>query len=190
MTTATPVLRSSCHDRRSFYRACLPWQAPQAERALPRIPTLPAPRPLLVQEDSRQVAYFGPCFKRGDSAGAAKAADAALKECDKKKDDLHAGRKPRAETGDLTVKGDVQSIPARQGGSLRRGEVTPRSWQDYKDACDLLVSHLGKGRLVADLDPDEFAELRKKIARRWGRARWATSSTGWGPPPNSPRTMA
>ena len=57
-----------------------------------------------MQEDSRQVAYFGPCFKRGDSAGAAKAADAALKECDKKKDDLHAGRKPRAESGGLSVK--------------------------------------------------------------------------------------
>src|SRR5262249_49540353 len=48
------------------------------------------------------------------------------------------------------------------------GELTARSWQDYKDACDLIVSHFGKGRLVADLDPDDFAALRKKMAKRWG----------------------
>jgi hypothetical protein len=31
-----------------------------------------------------------------------------------------------------------------------------------------LVKHFGKDRLVADLDPEDFAELRAKMARRWG----------------------
>ena len=33
---------------------------------------------------------------------------------------------------------------------------------------DLIVKHLGKSRLVADLDPDDFAALRNKVAKRWG----------------------
>ncbi len=30
------------------------------------------------------------------------------------------------------------------------------------------MKHLGKSRLLADLDPEDFAELRKKMAKRWG----------------------
>src|SRR5262249_21771595 len=48
------------------------------------------------------------------------------------------------------------------------GELTKRSWQDYKAACDLCVSRFGKGRLVADLDPEDFAALRNKMAKKWG----------------------
>jgi integrase len=48
------------------------------------------------------------------------------------------------------------------------GELTNRSWQDYKAAGDLMVSHFGKGRLVADLDPEDFAALRTQMAKKWG----------------------
>jgi integrase len=47
-------------------------------------------------------------------------------------------------------------------------ELSPRTWTDYKDAGDLLVAQFGKGRLVEDLDPDDFAELRKKMVKKWG----------------------
>jgi integrase len=46
--------------------------------------------------------------------------------------------------------------------------LAPRTWQDYKNACDLLIRHFGKSRLIDDLDPDDFGELRKKLARKWG----------------------
>jgi hypothetical protein len=48
------------------------------------------------------------------------------------------------------------------------GELTNRSWLDYKAACDLSVTHFGKGRLVADLDPDDFTPMRTKLAKKWG----------------------
>src|SRR5262249_44257870 len=41
-------------------------------------------------------------------------------------------------------------------------------WQDYKAACDLVVSHFGRSRLVEDLDPEDFAALRAKLAKKWG----------------------
>jgi integrase len=48
------------------------------------------------------------------------------------------------------------------------GELTLRSWRNFKAAADLIVSHLGKHRLVSDLGPDDFAALRKKMAGWWG----------------------
>jgi integrase len=44
-------------------------------------------------------------------------------------------------------------------------------FQEYKSAANVLVSHLGKSRSVADLGPDDFEGLRKKMAKRWGPIR-------------------
>jgi hypothetical protein len=35
-------------------------------------------------------------------------------------------------------------------------------------SCELVVAQFGKGRLVADFDPDEFATLQTKTAGKWG----------------------
>ena len=32
----------------------------------------------------------------------------------------------------------------------------------------MIVSHFGKGRLLDDIGPEDFAELRKKMGKRWG----------------------
>jgi hypothetical protein len=56
------------------------------------------------------------------------------------------------------------------------GELSPRTWGEYKDTCDLLVSALGKQRVVADVGPDGRAALRKKMAKRWGPVRLGNTS--------------
>lgn len=94
--------------------------------------------------------------------------DAALQKYLKDKDALHAGRKPREESAGLTVKELANRFLNSKAASRDAGELTPRSWQDYRDACDLLVNHFTKNRLVADLDPEDFAELRRKLAKKWG----------------------
>src|SRR5262245_32033652 len=105
-----------------------------------------------------QLHYFGPW---GDP-------DAALKKYLEQKDALHAGRKPREATEGVTVKELCNQFLNAKRARLETGESTNRSWQDYKDACDLVLSHFGKSRLVADLDPQDFAALRSKLAKRWG----------------------
>jgi len=50
---------------------------------------------------------------------------------------------------------------------VESGELANRSWQDYKAACDIIVPHFGKGRLAADLDPEDFAALRRMMAKKW-----------------------
>src|SRR5262245_60866646 len=38
----------------------------------------------------------------------------------------------------------------------------------YKEACDAAVASFGKSRLVSDLDPEDFASLRNRLAKRYG----------------------
>jgi integrase len=96
--------------------------------------------------------------------------DGALKRYNDQKEALHAGRKPRSPAEGLTLKRLVNKFLNRKAEARDAGEITRRSWQDYKDACDLLIGHFGKSRLVADLDPEDFAALRNKMARKWGPA--------------------
>lgn len=100
--------------------------------------------------------------------------DAALDKYLKERDDLHAGRKPRqaAEGAEgLTVKEVVNAFLNARKALVDTCELSPRTWDGYKLAGDLLVSHFGKGQLVADLRPQGFADLRKKMAVKWGTYR-------------------
>jgi integrase len=105
--------------------------------------------------------YFGVW---GDPEGAL---DSYLKQ----KDALHAGRKPREDTEGLTVKVLANAFLNHKLVLRDGGELSPRTWAEYQEVCELLVAALGKGRLVIDLGPDDFAALRKKMAKRWGPVR-------------------
>ena len=100
-----------------------------------------------------------------------KDADAALSKYLEQKDALHAGRTPRPDPGAATVKAVANAFLNHKQALLDAGELSPRTWDDYKRVCDLLVSHFGKLRLVNDLAPGDFAALRNKMAQRWGPAR-------------------
>jgi integrase len=91
----------------------------------------------------------------------------------KEKDALHDGRKPREQTDGLTVKELCNRFLNAKQAARDNGELSPLMWLDYKSACDCVVGEFGKSRLVADLDPDDFAGLRAKLAKRWGFHRLA-----------------
>jgi integrase len=105
--------------------------------------------------------YFGPW---GDP-------DGALDNYLKQKDDLHAGRKPRPDTGGLTVKELVNDFLNHKAALRDTGELSSLTWGDYKTACDEIVAAFGKSRLLADIGPDDFARLRDKLALKWGPQR-------------------
>jgi integrase len=94
--------------------------------------------------------------------------DAALKKYLEQKDALHAGRKPRPDTEAVTVKDACNAFLNTKKVLIDSGELSPRTWREYKDTCDLLVQRLGKQRVVADLGPDDFGSLREWMAKRWG----------------------
>jgi integrase len=95
----------------------------------------------------------------------------ALQKYQEQRDDLHAGRTPRPDTGALTVKDACNDFLGHKEALVESGELTPRTWADYKQVCDLVVAQFGKPRLVDDLAPADFAALRNKVAKKWGPER-------------------
>jgi integrase len=95
--------------------------------------------------------------------------DAALKEYERQADALHTGRKPREiTTGGCTVKQLCNKFLNAKHALSEAGELSPRTLADYKACCGVLVSRFGAGRLVADLDTSDFADLRNHMAKSWG----------------------
>ena len=97
--------------------------------------------------------YFGPWDDPDGSSW--------LKKYLAEKDDLHAGRKPRPDSEAVTVRDVCNSFLNHKRDLRDNGELSPRTWAQYKETCDQLVEHLGKRRLVSDLGPDDF---RKRYA--------------------------
>jgi integrase len=94
--------------------------------------------------------------------------DGALKKYLEQKDALHAGRKPRDDAAGTTVKELANHFLNAKQAKVESGELSPRTWEEYRTAAVLLVSEVGKTRLAADLGADDFASLRKNIAKQWG----------------------
>src|ERR1700726_3623939 len=88
--------------------------------------------------------------------------DAALAKYMEQREALHAGRKPRPDPEALTVKDLANAFLNHKQALLDAGELSPRTWAEYKATTDLLVSRFGKQRVVADLGTDDFAGLRNK----------------------------
>src|SRR5262245_45672003 len=86
-----------------------------------------------------QLHYFGACHD---------GPDAVLAKYLEQKDALPAGRKPREVSACVTIKDLCNQFLNHKKQLLDAGEITSRTWGEHKAICDLLVSHLGKLRLV------------------------------------------
>ena len=103
-----------------------------------------------------QFVYFGPWSDP----------DGALEKYLAEKDALHAGRKPRPDPGAVTVKDVANAFLNHKQALLDAEELSPHTWDNYTRAAEELVARMGKTRLVADLDPQDFAGLRNKLAEK------------------------
>jgi integrase len=110
--------------------------------------------------------YFGPWDDSPD-----RGAGAALDRYNAQAADLHAGRAPRPAAEDFTVRDLAEDFLTAKQALLDAGELSPRTWADYKEVCDTLVSRFGKNRLASDVGPADFAGLREAMAKRWGAHR-------------------
>lgn len=105
--------------------------------------------------------YFGPW---DDPEG-------ALRKYLAEKDALESGRVPRREQADVTLKDVVNAYLNAKRNKIEAGELSERSWLEYKSGCDLLLAEFGKRRLAVDLTPADFLGLRKRMAQRFGPVR-------------------
>jgi integrase len=124
----------------------------------PEFPLFPHQAGVWAKKIRGKLHYFGPWDNP----------DGALKKYLEQKDSLHAGRKPRESSEGFTVKDLANRFLNAKQTLVDAGELSPRTWTDYKDACDEIVAAFGRGRLLADLGPDDFAALRNRMAKKWG----------------------
>jgi integrase len=135
-----------------------PGKPAKPAKPYPKFPLTAHPAGYWCKKIIGQIHYFGPWDKP----------DEALRKYNEQKDALRAGRKPRDEAGGLTIKKLVNDFLNAKAAVRDAGELTSRSWQDYSDAGTLIITQFGGSRLVADLAPEDFAALRKKMSKKWG----------------------
>ena len=94
--------------------------------------------------------------------------EAALSRWLEQKDDLIAGRAPRVQGDGLTIRDLCNRFLTEKQDLVNTGELSPRTFRDYKDTCGIIVAAFGKTRLVSDLTTDDFRGLRKAITKTRG----------------------
>jgi integrase len=86
------------------------------------------------------------------------------------KDDLLAGREPRPKGDDAgpTVKLVCDAYLTHNELKRDNGEIQPRTFKQMTATCLMIADAFGRGRLVTDLRPDDFRQLRNQLAQRRG----------------------
>ncbi len=93
---------------------------------------------------------------------------AALQRYLDQREDLYAGRTPRARTDAVSVKGLVNEFLSAKRDLVDTREVTARTWTDYYKICEKVVAVLGRNRPVDDLRTEDFDKLRRAFAQTHG----------------------
>jgi integrase len=127
-----------------------------------------------------KIHYFGRWAKRVDGKLVRIEGDGwkeALEEYKAVADDLHAGRTPRVRSDGLTVADLCSRFLTAKVRKRDAGEVGLRTFAEYKEITDLLVSAFSQPRLVEDLAADDFEALRARMAERWGPVRLGNAIT-------------
>jgi integrase len=133
--------------------------APQKPR--PDFPLFPHARGYWAKKVRGRLVYFGKIAN--DPKG-----EAALNQWLTERDDLLAGRAPRAKGDGLTMR-ELCNLFLTQKMSLRdSGELSPRTWENYHGTCERVLTAFGKERIVADVVPADFEAYRTQIAKTWG----------------------
>ena len=102
-----------------------------------------------------KLVYFGPW----------RDPDGALNRWLEQRDDLLAGRTPRAPVDGCTIADLCNRFLTHKRSLVDIEEIAARTFADYFRSCALLVEALGKTRLVSDLACDDFEQLRSRLAK-------------------------
>lgn len=92
---------------------------------------------------------------------------AALDKYLDERDDLHAGRTPRAKVEGVTLREVLFAFLESKERLCQSGEITPRTFAEHRAVAALLVGAFGENRLVLDIASDDFDKLRAMLAKRY-----------------------
>ena len=137
--------------------------AGKPQKPRPDFPLFPHATKRWAKKIRGQMHYFGPW---DDPAGAEQ------RYLDQK-DALHSGRRPGVDVDGVTLKDLVNKFLNHKQDRVTSGRLAARTFAEYKQACDLLIEHVGKRTLIVDIGPDDFTRVYRKISNRWGLHRLA-----------------
>lgn len=99
-------------------------------------------------------------------------ADAALAKFYKEIDDIRAGRDPRrqsvASTGSCSLIELVNTFLMSKESLVNSGRLSRRMFSQYRDACKVLIDHLGRTVLIDQLTSRDFSGLIAAFPKTWG----------------------
>ena len=148
--------------------------AERPKKPYPEFPLTPHPSGAWQKKIRGKIHYFGRWAKRVNGKLVRVEGDGweeALELYKAQADDLHAGRTPRVKGDGLTVADLCNRFLTAKQHQREAGEITARTFDEYKATTDRLVSTFGKARLVDDLAGDDFEALRDAMAKQWGPVR-------------------
>jgi len=132
---------------------------PRPKKPYPDFPLFPHAAGQWAKKIKGKAYYFGPWM---DPQG-------SLDKYLAQKDDLFAGRTPRAVTEDgCTVRDLVNRFLASKEQLVASGELSQRSFDDYHKECEKVIAVFGRHRMVEDLTPEDFEDLRAQLAKKLG----------------------
>jgi integrase len=105
-----------------------------------------------------KMCYFGPWADPG----------AALNRYLSQRDDLFAGRTPRAQLDGMTVREVCNRYLTSKQQLRDSGEIDDRTFNDYYSACERMLACINGSRIVADLTPHDFEQLRSDLSKTLG----------------------
>lgn len=92
--------------------------------------------------------------------------DAALAEYLDRKDELQAGRTPHRKGNDgLRVRDLLNRFLATKEDAVATGEITARTFRDYRPICERVAGVFGFNRLVDDLTAEDFGLLKRDLGK-------------------------
>jgi integrase len=59
----------------------------------------------------------------------------------------------------------VNAFLTAKDTKVQSGELTQRSWNDYRGSCQRILDAFGRGRVVEDLRPEDFEAFKATLAR-------------------------
>jgi integrase len=125
------------------------------EKPYPDFPLTAHPNGQWCKKIKGRLHYFGPW---GDW-------QAALQLFLDQRDDLYAGRKPRANGDGVTLGLAMDHFLSTKKRQEQSGEILPRSYKDFVRTCDLIEASLGGSRLLSDIDRSDLEKLRADLSK-------------------------
>lgn len=154
--------------------------ADRPAKPFPKFPLYAHPSGMWAKKIRGKLHYFGRWGKRRDGKMERVAGDGwkeAGEAYEQQAVALHSGRTPRIHSNELTVAQLCNHFLTAKLRKTEAGELSPRTFLEYRQTTDRLITSFGKGRVVSDLAAPDFDGLRSTIAKLWGPVRLANEIT-------------